>query len=111
MNPRSARPLAALALYLMLLLVSLAACSSGGADAGRPRVVGSMYPLAWLAEMGGRITGREPFLTLDALRMAAHHMYYTSAKASCELGYTARPATAALEDAIDWFRVAGMIRT
>lgn len=70
-----------------------------------------LFPLAWLAEMGGRITGREPFLTLDALRMAAHHMYYTSAKASRELGYTARPATAALEDAIGWFRAAGMIRT
>ena len=33
-----------------------------------------LFPLAWLAEAGGRITGREPFLTLDALRMAAHHM-------------------------------------
>ena len=68
-----------------------------------------LFPLAWLAELGGRITGREPFLTLDSLRMAAHHMYYTSAKAERELGYTARPATAALADAIAWFRDAGMI--
>ncbi len=70
-----------------------------------------LFPLAWLAELGGRITGKEPFLTLDSLRMAAHHMYYTSAKAERELGYSARPATAALADAIDWFRAAGMIRT
>ncbi len=69
-----------------------------------------LFPLAWLAELGGRITGREPFLTLDALRMAAHHMYYTSAKAKRDLGYTARPATAALADAVAWFRAAGMIR-
>jgi len=69
-----------------------------------------LFPLAWLAEQGARITGREPFLTLDALRMAAHHMYYTSAKAERELGYSARPAAAALADAIAWFREAGMIR-
>jgi dihydroflavonol-4-reductase len=42
--------------------------------------------------------------------MAAHHMYYTSAKAERELGYAARPASAALADAIEWFRAAGMIR-
>jgi dihydroflavonol-4-reductase len=69
-----------------------------------------LFPLAWLAELGGRITGREPFLTLDSLRMAAHHMYYTSAKAERELGYAARPAALALADAIGWFRAAGMIR-
>jgi len=69
-----------------------------------------LFPLALLAEMGGRITGREPFLTLDSLRMAAHHMYYTSARAERELGYTARPASAALADAIGWFRDAGMIK-
>jgi dihydroflavonol-4-reductase len=68
-----------------------------------------LFPLAWLAEQGARITGKEPFLTLDALRMAAHHMYYTSAKAERELGYTARPAATALADAIAWFREAGMI--
>ncbi len=69
-----------------------------------------LFPLAWLAEAGARITGKEPFLTLDALRMAAHHMYYTSAKAERELGYSARPAIAALTDAVAWFRAAGMIR-
>ncbi len=69
-----------------------------------------LFPLAWLAEQGARITGKEPFLTLDALRMAAHHMYYTSARAERELGYRARPAAAALADAIAWFRAAGMIR-
>ena len=69
-----------------------------------------LFPLAWLAEQGAKITGKEPFLTLDALRMAAHHMYYTSAKAERELGYSARPAIEALTDAVEWFRAAGMIR-
>lgn len=72
--------------------------------------VAPLFPLAWLAELGGRITGREPFLTLDSLRMARHHMFYTSAKAERELGYAARPYAEALEDAVQWFRGAGMIR-
>lgn len=72
--------------------------------------VGPLFPLAWLAELGGKLTGKEPFLTLDSLRMARHHMFYTSAKAERELGYSARPYTEALADAIAWFRGAGMIR-
>lgn len=68
-----------------------------------------LYPLAVLAELGGRITGREPFLTVDALRMSAHHMYYSSARAEAELGYAARPYRAALAEALDWFRARGMI--
>lgn len=72
--------------------------------------VTSLFPLAWLAELGGKLTGKEPFITLDSLRMARHHMFYTSAKAERELGYAARPYVRALEDAIAWFRGAGMIR-
>lgn len=72
--------------------------------------VAPLFPLAWLAELGGRITGKEPFLTLDSLRMSRHHMFYTSAKAERGLGYTARPYVEALRDAVEWFRAAGMIR-
>jgi dihydroflavonol-4-reductase len=72
--------------------------------------VAPLFPLAWLAELGGRITGKEPFLTLDSLRMSRHRMFYTSAKAERELGYTARPYQEALRDAVAWFREAGMIR-
>lgn len=68
-----------------------------------------LFPLAWLAELGGRITGREPFITLDSLRMARHHMFYTSAKAERELGYTARPYVEAIKDALDWFQAEGML--
>jgi dihydroflavonol-4-reductase len=69
-----------------------------------------LYPLAWAAETIGHITGKEPFVTRDALNMAAHHMFFTSAKAEGRLGYTARPYRHALEDAIEWFRLAGRIR-
>jgi len=70
---------------------------------------GPLFPLAYIAEGAARITGAEPFLTVDALKMAGHHMYYSSARAEAELGYHARPYTAALGDAVAWFRAAGMI--
>jgi dihydroflavonol-4-reductase len=71
--------------------------------------VDALWPIALAAEGWGRITGREPFVTLDGLRMAKKHMYFTSAKAERELGYRARPATLGLADAIAWFRQAGML--
>jgi dihydroflavonol-4-reductase len=69
-----------------------------------------LYPLAWVAEAVGQITGKEPFVTRDALKMAAHHMFFTSAKAERTLGFRARPHLEALADAIAWFRGAGYIR-
>jgi len=70
-----------------------------------------VYPIAWASELMARfVTGREPFATLDGLRMAKYRMFFSSAKAQSELGYTARPVIEALRDAIAWFRQAGMIR-
>ncbi|GLS21210.1 hypothetical protein GCM10007874_42270 [Labrys miyagiensis] len=71
---------------------------------------GAVVPLAVAAEAVARVTGREPFVSLDALRMSRHKMYYTSAKAERELGYHARPYGEALNDAIAWFRLAGYLR-
>jgi hopanoid-associated sugar epimerase len=68
-----------------------------------------LYPLAYIAEGVARITGKEPMLTRDALKMASHHMFFSSKKAQSELGYTARPHTEALADAIGWFRSAGYL--
>jgi len=69
----------------------------------------ALFPLAWGAEAVARVTGREPFVTADALRMAGHHMYFTSAKAERDLGYAARPYGKALADALAWFGAAGML--
>jgi dihydroflavonol-4-reductase len=68
-----------------------------------------LFPLAYANEALARITGKEPFLTVDSLRMAKHHMFFTSAKAEAELGYGARPWQEAVDDAIAWFRAAGSI--
>jgi dihydroflavonol-4-reductase len=70
---------------------------------------GPLFPLAYAAEAIARVTGREPFLTVDSLKMAGHHMYYSSAKAEAELGYRAGSYRDALADALAWFRAAGMI--
>jgi dihydroflavonol-4-reductase len=69
----------------------------------------ALFPLAWGAEAVAWMTGREPFVTADALRMAGHHMYFTSAKAEAQLGYSARPYREALADALAWFGAAGML--
>ncbi len=71
---------------------------------------GLVLPLAYAAEAWARLRrSGEPFVTLDALRMARKRMYFTSAKAEAELDYQARPAEAALADAVDWFREAGYL--
>ena len=69
-----------------------------------------LYPLAFGAEAFARLSGKEPFLTVDALKMSKYLMYFSSAKAKAELGFQARPFTRGIEDAISWFRQAGYIR-
>jgi dihydroflavonol-4-reductase len=70
----------------------------------------ALYPLAFAAEAVASATGKEPFLTADALRMARYKMFFTSAKAERSLGYRARPYAEALADAINWFKSAGYLK-
>ena len=54
-----------------------------------------------------RVRGVEPFVTLDGLRMARHHMFFDDSKARRELGYVSRPYREGLSDAVAWFRSHG----
>lgn len=64
----------------------------------------AVYPLAAMAEGLARVThAGEPFVTLDGVRLSQKYMFFTSAKAECELGYRFRPAIEAFEDAIRFF--------
>jgi dihydroflavonol-4-reductase len=56
-----------------------------------------------------RITGREPFVTRDGVRMARKKMYFSSQKAARELCYEPRPAREAIVDAVGWFRANGSL--
>jgi dihydroflavonol-4-reductase len=61
-------------------------------------------PIAYVAEGLARVRGgSEPMITVDGVRMSRKLMYFSSAKAQRELGYTARPAVAALRDELEWF--------
>ena len=66
-----------------------------------------VLPVAVGAEAMARLTGREPFVTLDGARMAKKKMYFSSAKAKSELGYSPRPAERAILDAVAWFKANG----
>jgi dihydroflavonol-4-reductase len=68
-----------------------------------------LYPIAYGAELMARFNGKEPLLTVDALRMARYRMFYSSAKAKRALGYRARPFREAIVDAVAWFREAGYV--
>jgi len=69
-----------------------------------------IYALAYVAEAVASLTGKEPFVTVDALKMSEHHMFFSSAKAERELGFSARPYPEALTDALAWFREAGYLK-
>jgi dihydroflavonol-4-reductase len=71
------------------------------------------YPVAFAAAAIGtataRVTGREPFTTLDGVRMARKKMYFSSAKAARDLDYRSRPAREAIADAVAWFAKSGYL--
>jgi len=69
----------------------------------------AIYPVAFGMQIAARLTGYEPRVTIDALRMAKNKMFFSSLKAEQALGYQARPAHSAVTDAIEWFRDEGYI--
>jgi dihydroflavonol-4-reductase len=71
---------------------------------------GPLFPLAYGVEALARVTGKEPFLTADALRMSRYRMFFSSAKARRELGYAARPYREGLQDALAWFGAQGYLK-
>jgi dihydroflavonol-4-reductase len=68
----------------------------------------AIWPIAIGAEAWARVSGKEPFVTCDGLRMARKKMFFSSARAERDLAYRARPAQEALADAVAWFKSAGM---
>ncbi len=72
---------------------------------------GLVMPVAAAVEGWARLTRRqkEPFVTIDAIRMARKKMFFSSDKARRDLGYSPRPAVEALTDAIAWFKENGYL--
>jgi dihydroflavonol-4-reductase len=57
----------------------------------------------------GRILGREPRATIDAVRMGRKKMFVSSAKAERELGWKVVPVDGALRRAVEWFQANGYV--
>ena len=57
----------------------------------------------------GRICGREPRATMDAVRMGRKKMFVSSANAERELGWKVVPVDDALRGAVDWFKSNGYV--
>ncbi len=69
-----------------------------------------LFPVAIGAELVARVTGRDPFVTLDGVRMSRKKMYFSSEKASHQLGYAPRPAREAIANAVSWFEANGYLK-
>ncbi|HEX4308668.1 MAG TPA: hopanoid-associated sugar epimerase [Acidobacteriaceae bacterium] len=55
----------------------------------------------------GKLRGKEPRATIEAVRMGKKKMFASSARAERELGFRVMPVYEALRSAIDWFRAHG----
>ena len=69
----------------------------------------ALLPLAYASEAFARVTRSGTRVTVEGVRMARKHMYFSSEKAVRELGYSWRAPALAFEDAIGWFREQGVL--
>ena len=56
------------------------------------------------------LTHRAPRASVTEVRMSRKHMFFDSAKARRELGYSPQPVEAALAGAVEFFRKTGLAR-
>jgi dihydroflavonol-4-reductase len=69
----------------------------------------AVLPIAYVAEAFAKLSGRSGRVTLEGVRMSRKRMFFSSAKAVHDLGYSWRPPTTALDDAVRWFRERGLL--
>jgi dihydroflavonol-4-reductase len=65
------------------------------------------YADQWIS----RLTGREPRIPVEGVKMSRHRMFVESDKAETELGYKPSSVEAALERAVRWYEQHGYIRS
>jgi dihydroflavonol-4-reductase len=85
-------------------------CRLAGREPPRIRLPhAALLPVAYASETFARLTGLRTRVTVEAVRMSRKHMYFSSAKAARELGYSWRSPAAAFADALAWFGEQGML--
>jgi dihydroflavonol-4-reductase len=65
------------------------------------------YADEWIA----RLTGREPQIPVDGVKMSRHRMFVQSDKAERELGYKTSPVEDALRRSVHWYLEHGYVRS
>jgi len=95
-------------LTLKQILTRLAAVSGG--QAPRWQIPHAVAYAAGLASTGwANLTGHEPRVPLDAVKMARKKVFVSLDKAKRELGFNPEPIDGALKRAVDWFRANGYV--
>ena len=69
----------------------------------------AVLPVAYAAEGFARMFGGIPVATVEEVLMSKKRMFFSWNRAREELGYTARPARLALEEAVHWFYENGKV--
>jgi dihydroflavonol-4-reductase len=62
-----------------------------------------ILPLAWISEGISRLTGEEPLVPLEGVRMAKKLMYYDGSRAIRELGLVPTPVEEAFREAVNYY--------
>jgi dihydroflavonol-4-reductase len=65
---------------------------------------------AALDTLASRLTGRQPRVPLEGVRLSRHTMFFDAGKAVRELGLPQTPVEEALGRAVAWFRENGYVR-
>lgn len=92
---------------LLLLLAEVTGLSPPRVRVPLPLLV----PAAHVSELvQGRLLRREPFVPLEATRMARTRMAFDDSRAREELGHSSRPARQALARAAEWYLANGFVR-
>jgi dihydroflavonol-4-reductase len=82
-----------------------------GRPAPRRRIPHWIPTVAAAVDTGlARLLGRTPRVSLEAVRMSRHRMFFDAGKAVRELGLPQSPVRAALARAVAWFREHGYLR-
>ena len=67
----------------------------------------TLRPVGWFGDFVGR--WREPLMDTVTLRYSSQHLYYDSARAQQELGFTVTPLDRSIERSIAWFEANGYL--
>ena len=81
-----------------------------GRPAPRVRIPhGVALAAGYVDEWLSRLTGRDPRIPVEGVKMSRHRMFVESGKAERELDYKAGPVEAALERAVRWYETFGYV--